>query len=58
MLKKLEGVDRIYMDLSRDMRQAVVNTVMNFRVLQNAVNFVSSLETVSFSIRTFVLYSY
>jgi hypothetical protein len=45
------------MDLSRDMRQAVVNTVMNFRVLQNAVNFVS-LETVSFSIRTFVLYSY
>ena len=46
------------MDLSRDMRQAVVNTVMNFRVLQNAVNFVSSLETVSFSIRTFVLYSY
>jgi hypothetical protein len=45
-------VDRICLNLSRDMRQAVVNTVTNLRVLQNAVKIVTRWGTASFSRRT------
>jgi hypothetical protein len=46
------GADWIDMAQDRNRRRAVVNTVMNFRVSQNAEDFLSSLEPVSFSGRT------
>jgi hypothetical protein len=43
-----EGVDWINLAYYRDQSRAVVNTVMNLRVLQNAGNDLSSWETVNF----------
>ena len=45
-LKEQERVVR-----NRDRWQAVVNTVMNLRVLQNAVSFLTSLLTISVQIQ-------
>jgi len=49
---KLECVGRICLNLGRDMRQDVVNSVMNRRVLQNSVNIVTRWGTGSFLRRT------
>jgi hypothetical protein len=48
----LEGVDWIYLAQDRNAWQAVVNTVMNHRVLCKAGHFLSSRTTVSFSRRS------
>jgi hypothetical protein len=40
--KPTEGVDWIYMSQERYTCRAVVNAVMNFRALQNSVNFLTS----------------
>jgi hypothetical protein len=44
------GID--WIDLAQDRDGAVVNMVMNLRVLQNAANFLSSLGCFSLSGRT------
>jgi hypothetical protein len=44
--------DFIGLALARDSRQAVVYTVLNLRVVQNAENLLTSCQTVSFSITT------
>jgi hypothetical protein len=49
--KRWEDADWIYPVQVRDQWQAVVNTVMNLRVLQKAENFVTSWVTISFSRR-------
>jgi hypothetical protein len=43
-----EGLDWTYVAQDRDKWRAIVNTVINLRVLQNAGNFFSSRITVSF----------
>jgi len=47
-----EGMDWIDLVQDRDRWRTIVNEVMNLRVPQNAENFLSSWEPVSFSRRT------
>jgi len=49
-LKKIvwEGVDWMHLAQNRDQWQALVNTVMNFRVPQKAENFLTRSVTISF----------
>jgi hypothetical protein len=49
-LKKIvwEGVDSMHLAQNRDQWQALVNTVMNFRVPQKAENFLTRSVTISF----------
>jgi hypothetical protein len=47
----LDGMDWIDMAQDRDQWRALVNTVMNHRVPQNAGNFLSSCTTDGFSRR-------
>jgi len=53
IFKKKDGVyvDRINLAQDRDKRRALVNTIMNLRVPQNAGNFLASCGTASFSRR-------
>jgi hypothetical protein len=46
------GIDQIDLAQDRDRWRGLVNPVMNFRISQNAGNFVISCEHVSFSRRT------
>jgi hypothetical protein len=48
-------VDWMHLTQDRDQWWAVVNTVMNLQVLQQAGNFFTSLVTVSFLTRTLLL---
>ena len=47
-------MDWINLAQDREKSRDLVNAIMNIRVLQNAENFFTSWETVSFSRRTFL----